>query len=356
MHDDFIKLYTSLRNEYLLKTEALFTAQKQFWLADFTGHFQTICNEIVKRQNELCLSSISHIDFTMLYSNFLNRRYVVEVWVYGDRAYLDKDQQVINEYDLSFLFVYFSELWNKLLSSRKRYVGKVTANEITTYMIETLPDFFSYFTNTIRYAIVDSVENSPFINISKNKTFTINSGEYMAKTETIYSESKNKDVNKLSEWFSEHLNNKYTFGDYSCLDFSGKSFFYTDFRYAQFRRATLNFVNFEGSILIGSNFRTATMEGCSMDNCSIYEADFSGAILKKASFRNASAKAGLPSVREWRFVGFLPVSFRSADLTNADFTKANLIGADFTGAILDGADFTDAILDDAIFSDISSIN
>ena len=86
-----------------------------------------------------------------------------------------------------------------------------------------------------------------------------------------------------------------------------------------------------------------------MNNCVIYEADFSYAKLKGASFVNALGGAGPLFSDVWWSVGYLPVSFRHADLTNADFTGANLAGADFTGAKLDGAIFTDAVLDGAIF-------
>jgi uncharacterized protein YjbI with pentapeptide repeats len=91
------------------------------------------------------------------------------------------------------------------------------------------------------------------------------------------------------------------------------------------------------------------MEGCHLDNSAIFEADFSNAILRNASFKNAKAKAGLINEKEWKFPGFLPTSFRNADLTDADFTGADLTGADFTGAVLRGTDFTNAVLANAIF-------
>ena len=91
------------------------------------------------------------------------------------------------------------------------------------------------------------------------------------------------------------------------------------------------------------------MENCCLDNCSVYEADFSFATLINASFIKARGRAGLPNPEKWQHVWFLSVNFRYSDLTNVNFTGADLSGADFTGAVLAGADFTDAVLDGAIF-------
>jgi uncharacterized protein YjbI with pentapeptide repeats len=314
-------------------------------------HFKSICAEIVKLQNESTLSAISHIEYTMLYTNFINHRYIAEVWVYGDKLYLDKNQRMIGEYDISFLFDSFEELWNKLLSERKRYVGKVPAREITTFMINTLPDYYSYLTNIARFAIADVVEQSPFTDITKDDIFKVKIGDYMAYSEPVFIGRKNKDAKKLIELVEERRDSGFIFEDYSYLDFSGCSFTFTDFSYSQFRNTNLNGVTLEGADLTGTNFRYANMENCCMNNCSIYEADYSYANLTNASFVNVCGQAGLPDEKEWSNVGFLPVSFRNADLSNADFTGANLMGADFTGARLDGVDFTYAILDNTIFSD-----
>lgn len=350
MYNDFAAKGGSLLRQQLLKTEELFIKNIHLWSADFAAHFQLMCSEIVRLQTEAGLSAISHMEYTMLYTNFINRRYTTEVWVYGSSRYLDKNQCMLGEYDISFLFIYFDELWDKLLSERKRYVGKVTAQEVTSFMLNTLPDFYSYLTNIARSAIVDCVDEKMFIDIAKNDIFRVNVGDYMAKTEPVFTVSKNKDASVLAELFKERLENEYTFEDYSDLDFTGRSFTYTNFRYAQFQDSRLNNVSFEGSILIGAKFYRAAMRSCCLDHCAIYEADFSYAMLENASFVNVRGRAGLPERKEWRHVGFMPVSFRYADLKNADFKWAILTGADFTGADLTGADFTGAVLDGAIFA------
>ncbi|MCL2153256.1 MAG: pentapeptide repeat-containing protein [Oscillospiraceae bacterium] len=351
MREDFITQANNWRNEYLLKTEELFVANKSRWFADFYDHFRDICAKLRKMQDELVLPAISYLEYTMLYNNFINRHYVSEIFVYNDKSYLDKNHQFIGEYDISFLFVYFDEMWDKLLSGRKCYVGKVTAQEITTFMLRTLSDFYSYFTNIIRFTILSIIDESSLANINKNEKFMVNVGDYMAKTEAVFVEQKVKDAKKLNDLFSKQPYSQYIFGDYSRLDFSGKVLSDMDFRFARFSSSTLINTSFEGSSLIGANFRNADMERCRLDYCTIQEADFSNASLKNASFRNARTKLGLMNEKAWEFVGFLPTNFRNADLTGADFTGANLDGADFTNAVLTGVDFTDTILDNAIFDE-----
>ena len=152
LHPDFVELFAVQRQKYLLKTEALFVARQQQWFDAFSEHFQTVCTEIVKLQNESSLPVISRIEYTMLYTHLTNRRYVAEVWVYGDELYLDRSQRMVGNFDISFLFVYFSELWDKLLSARKRYVGRISAQEVASLMIQTLPDFYLYLANTAIFA------------------------------------------------------------------------------------------------------------------------------------------------------------------------------------------------------------
>ena len=351
MHTDFIELSAVLCNENLLKTDFLFSAHQRLWCNAFGEHFQSICTEIANQQKYANLPALSRIEYNMLYTNFINRSYIAEVWVYGDKLYTDKYQQMIGEYDLSFLFIFFDELWNKLLSTRKRYVGMVRAHEVTALIIQTLPDFYSYLVSVARHTIRDLVDKQPFISIAKNEDFRVNIGEYMSCTEPVFIEKRNKNAKVLAEYFMKQLRNAYTFEDYSNLDFSGQCFTYTELRYSHFRNTCLNDSTLEGSCLIGTSFIRASMENCCMNKCSIQEADFSYANLKNACFVNACGKAGLPDKYEWRHTGFLPVSFRNANLTNTDFTGADLTGADFTDAILDGTDFTSAVLDDTIFSD-----
>ena len=302
-------------------------------------------------QERSSLFVVSFLEYTMLYANFINRRYTTEVWAYGDLRYLDKNQHMVIEYDISFLFVYFEELWNKLLAMRMMYVGKVSAKEVTAFMLQTLPDFYSYMIKIARFGIVDCINENSFTEIVKSEVFRVTVGDYMVKTVTILKLNKNRDADKLANWFSGRPYSDYIFGDYSSLDFSEKVFAYMDFRFAQFRNSYMNATSLIGSSLIGANFRNAHMESCILDYCNICEADFSNAMLKNASFINVYARSGLLDEKKWRSANFLPTIFRNADLTGVKFSGADLTGADFSGAVLTDANFNEAIVDKAIFSE-----
>ena len=349
MNEDFVNRAKIKRNEYLLKTEELFVINRGIWCADFEIHFQDICALIRKLQDNSTLPAISYLEYLMLNTNFVNRRYVADILLFSNKSYLDRNQSYISEYDISYLFIYFDMLWNDLILLKKRYLGKVTMNDVTSFMLGTLPDFYSYINVIARCALLECVDKSMLIEIKNDGSLMVNVGEYMVKVETIYEERVKKDKKELVNWFSERIHDKYIFGDYSSLDFSGEDLSFTDFRFARFNSSTLIGTIFEHSSLTGVNFRNANMKGCRLDYCSIKEADFNSAMLKDASFKNVVAKSGLTNENEWEFPGFLPASFRNADLTNADFTGADLTGADFTGATLTGASFTDALVDNAIF-------
>jgi len=321
----------------------------------FNKHFCDICSNIQNWQTKGTLSAISYLEYTMLHTNFTNRRYVAEVFVYDNESYADKTQRLVGEYEVSFLFIYFDELWDWLLTERKRYAGKVKVQDIKAFILESLPKFYAYLASIARFALLDSSGESHFTDIEKNEKFTVSVGNYMASTIPVYVESKTKNAKKLAEWFNEQLFEEYFFGDYSHLDFTEKTFLSTDFRYTRFQGSALNNTNFERSMLTGASFRNANMQGCRLDNCYIFASDFSYATLINASFVSARGRAGLQDEKEWQHVGYLPVNFRYADLTNANFTGANLSGADFTGATLTGANFTDAVLDGAIFDNNNAV-
>ncbi|MCL1809939.1 MAG: pentapeptide repeat-containing protein [Clostridiales bacterium] len=348
MDENFISRANIMLNDSLLKTEELFRASDSRWFADFADHFLGMCRLVREAQVGLGLSAISYLEYTMLYANFSDRRYVADVLAYGNKRRLDKNQRLVGSCNLSFLFVHFDELWDSLLTLRKRYAGKVTAWEVKSFMMQALPDFFSYLTNIARFAVAECIDKSPLTEIEKNEEFMVNVGAYMTSTETVYSEKKNKDADALAVWFEERLKNEYVFGDYSGLDFSGRSFNSADFRYSFFRHSCLDNASLLDSELAGVSFRNARMKKCKLSGCSIHEADFSYAVLKNASLSCVQAERS-PIGKTWRHVGALPVNFRFADLTGADFTGANLSGADFTGATLDGAVFTDTVLDGAVF-------
>jgi len=340
-----------LSNEYLVKTEYYSLKHKNSQISDFFNNVKFLCEHITNMQQVLSLSTIAHIEYTIAYANILNRNYVAEVWAYGDELYLDKKQQMIGTLDITPLFTSFNELWDELLANRKRYGGTVRAMEVNDFMRQSLPSFSLYLVAVARSAIAQCLDSNIFNNIAKHNTFRVCVGGYMntIPTNCIYIERKNKDNEQILFKFKARPSEDYIFEDYSELDFCSQELPKMNFSYSYFRNSQLNDVSFDNSLLMSTNFSYAKMQNCKLKNTTIYGADFSHAYLVNASFENAMGRAGLPKKDKWQHVGFLPVSFRFADLTNVSFKNADLTGADFSSAILTDTDFSGAILDGAIF-------
>jgi hypothetical protein len=74
------------------------------------------------------------------------------------------------------MFVYFDKLWDDLISLKKRYTGKVSAQEVTAYMLGALPSFYSYLKSIAHFAIMDCAFDKAFHDIEKNEFFKVRVG------------------------------------------------------------------------------------------------------------------------------------------------------------------------------------
>ena len=282
---------------------------------------------------------------------------------------------MIGEFNISNLFTYFDELWDRLLKERKRYAGQVRAIEVKSFVLDILPDFYSYLTYIARTAISkfisDTDESSinlpvPIADIKKHDIFRICVGEYMNINNRVpvYTYVRDKNAKDLMAWFDEGLGegaegNKYIFGDYSNLDFSDYKTTHTNFSFSQFYNSYFNNSSFHETKLRGANFHRAVLNNCNITKCLIYEADFSKASLVKANFANSQGNRRLSyseNSQQSQQLGLLHVNFCCSDLTDAYFGNANLAGADFSNAVLVRTDFTNAILTKADFTNATLID
>lgn len=339
MEKEFQTYAGNIKNQILFQWEDVFQANQEQFISRFREHFNQICREIVRLQKSGGLPELSYLEYTLLYTNFLERNYAAQVRVYGEDWYLDPNQKAVGTFDVSFLFEPFTELWDKLLTARKGYAGEVSSADVAELVIAALPCFYAYVVTTARRAILTCVEGEAYGELKRADEFEINIGEYMGHTEAVYKEKRNKDREEYADWFRQRLELRYTFEDLTGMDFSGEDLSEIDFRYSDLRNTVLRNTDFQDSMLFGTRFCNAVMEGADLRYCMLYEADFTGADLKHASFVRAVGDAGIQEREEWLIPGYQGVSFRNADLRNADFTKASFRGADFTGAILEGAVF-----------------
>jgi uncharacterized protein YjbI with pentapeptide repeats len=335
----FLSRAETMLNEKLFETEVLFCESFSTMSKAFKENFREICSEIAALQETGSLGEIAYIEYTLLRSNIINKNYAVEIRVYGKEWFMCKNQRVAGQLDISFLFQKLDRLWVDLLMMRKQYIGKVSSLDVSEFIMDTVPQFYAYVISLCRFSILDCVKQNYFKVIKKMPQFSINVGEYMAQTTPIYKENFNKDRKSFLKWLSEDFSYEYCFEDFSGLDLSNENFIDIDFRYSDLRNTTLTNTNFMYANLTGARFCGAELENAHFSYSILHETDFCNANLRNAKFCYSKAYEGLLDKEVWKRVGFFKVSFRKANLQNADFTGANLIGADFTEAVLDGAKF-----------------
>lgn len=337
MTEEFMQYANKLKNKKLFEMDEIYQNRINEYIPIFQNHFHQICKTIIKLQKSGELGEISYLEYTFLFTNLMNQKDIAEVRVYDDNWYFDPGQRAVGNFDFAFLFTKYRELWTELMASRKRFVGSVTAQETISFLLSCASQFYKYVVSIFRFSILACVETESFLSISRAKEFEINVGEYMARTEAIYKENRNRTSKDTLDWFRLREEYDYAFEDFTGLDFSGADLSEIDLRYADLRRTTLIGTDFQDSLLYGTRFCYANLQGADFRYSQIHESDFTGANLTNARFSAARAYRGAPDPFKWINIGYRSVSFKNANLTNADFTRTRIFDADFTGAVMDGA-------------------
>lgn len=339
MTDELKNYALQLKEQKLFEMEDLYQLHLREYIPIFQKNFNDVCRKIITLQQSGRLGPLSYLEYTLLYTNLMQRKSSAEVRGYSDSWYLDSRQEAIGDFDFSYLFQKYWELWDQLLNYRKRFAGEVAAQEITEFLLSCARSFYSYVVSVCRFSILPCIEKEPFLTVLRAEEFEINIGEYMSHTEAIYKENQKRDAKTSLKWFSNRKEYEYAFEDFTGLDFSGADLSEIDLRYSDLRRAILKGTDFQDSMLFGTRFCGADMRDADLRYCLLHEADFTGACLENANFIASEAYAGVPSQSVWQITGYQGVSFRNANLRNTDFRRNHIRDADFTGAIMDGALF-----------------
>ena len=335
----------NLKNKKLFEMEEIYQTHFHEIAPYVQKHFQEICENIIKIQQTGYLEEISYLEYTLLYTNILQKKEIAEVRIYNDQWYFDNGQCIVGNFDFSDLFIKYNELCSMLMSYRKKFANEVSTQEVKSFLISCIRPFYCYIISIFRYSILPCIEKEPFLSIRRTEKFEINIGEYMAYTEAIYKENQKRNSIEALAWFSLRREFEYAFEDFSGLDFSKADLSEIDLRYSDLRYAKLIRTDFQDSLLFGTRFCYADMRDADLRYCLIHEADFTGANLENAKFIATDAYAGVPNKSKWVVTGYQRVSFRQANLTNADFRRTGIRDADFTDAIMDGAVFLESQLE-----------
>lgn len=333
-----------LREKKLFEMEEIYRKQFHEFAPVFQKHFSEICETIINLQRSGNLDEISYLEYTLLYSNLIQKKETAEVRVYHDNWYLDSRQSIVGMFDFSTFFTKYHELSEELMTIRKQFAGTISAQKVTSFLFSCASSFYSYIISCFRFSILPCIEKEPFLSVKRADRFEINIGEYMGYTEAIYKENQSRASEDSLLWFAQRQELDYTFEDFTKLDFSGADLSEIDLRYSDLRYTKLRDTDLQDSMLFGTRFCYADMENADLRYCMIHEADFTGANLTNAKFTAAESFAGVPGHSKWKITGYQPVRFRDANLTRADFRRTQIRDADFTGAIMDSALFSETQL------------
>ena len=350
MTEEFYQYASALNTRKLFEMETIYQEHLDDFIPVFQNHFHKICENICRLQAEKEIGEISYLEYTFLFTNLIQKKEIAEVRIYNHNWYFDAGQRIVGSFDYSFVFTKYRELWNEVMSSRKRFAGTVTAQEAISFLLTCASTFYRYVASIFRYSILPCVETEPFVSIQRADEFEINVDEYMAYTEAVYKENRTRTSTDALDWFSLREEFSYAFEDFSGLDFSGADLSEIDLRYSDLRNATLNGTDLQDSLLYGTRFCHANLRGADLRYCQIHEADFSGADLTDACLHATKGYRGVPDTKDWTLTGFRRINFQNANLTRADFSRTKIHDADFTGAIMDGAKFDRSRLHEFAFS------
>lgn len=229
------------------------------WKEQFLLGFKKVCESI-----EQCCSDEDYepyyLVFHLLRTRILENNYQYEVRIYNQEWYLEEGIYV-GEFNVEFIYHYYGELWNQLMSERLKYVRKINESDIQFIMLETIGEFHLYIIRFFREHIMAAIRTEEYISLTKGNRFVIKTGEYLEIGDFVFVEEKNKDYVKLVEWLDEQKEGDvYTFEDLSGIALKDKHYTNLDLRYVNFSNARFENVTFRKCKLEGARFY-----GCDMD-------------------------------------------------------------------------------------------
>lgn len=338
------------RLKYLLMLEDFFQASKDKLAEDFKMSFQKICQQLGEQQSLQQKGPIAHITFSMLRTELLekNPHYLVEA---TDEEWFFDLHPLLTTYDAGWAHHFLEQYIQELSLYSKTFMGAITQADMERIKLQDAHHFHQYVLSLARYALPDIIRCPEYLALERDVAVEIRVGEFMDINEIVYSEDfASKDNEEIKAWLEEKLEGEYPYEVFSHLNLADGNYSDLDIRYAFFQKTNLTNCRLRDCLLIGANFRESRLIGTDLSFSSIHEADFSNSQLQDANFQQVQGACGLLDPQKWEVPGYLPVSFKNADLEGANFELANLRGACFIGANVKNTNFAGANLEKTIFS------
>jgi uncharacterized protein YjbI with pentapeptide repeats len=308
----------------------------------FIHSFKGICVNI-KEEEKSGRIKTGFIIYNLLRTRIIQHKYEYMVIVY-DRDWYLKDGIKAGEFDVSFFYRHFEDVWQKLLKIFRKYVMQISIADVERIMFDHLDYFHKYVVELMRYSLIDALDTDEYLALDKEEIVEIQSGEYYEPCDIIHMEHKGKNHIEIKKWLDENKKMDYCFQDFRGIDLCNLHYHGIDLRYTDFRDSRLDGVNIFTGLLMGTKFKNSSMKDANLMVCMIHDANFENADMTGAKFQYCVTFTGKNEVNRWKYTGFTGTSFKNSILKGADFTRATIIGADFEGADLTGAIFDEAKL------------
>ncbi|WP_058485601.1 pentapeptide repeat-containing protein [Defluviitalea phaphyphila] len=346
----FYEKYGDKKNfEKILELDRFCKENIEFLTDKFCEAFKKLCNKIISLQQSGEKGKISFINFQILRTDILQKKYRILITAYDKNFYLDK-KPVQVDFEMKEMFTYLNDLEEYLLKNYKQYVGKINVDDISVIIQMQVINYIRYIINISRIAIRKIKNLSYFTEIEKEEDFYISTGEYKDYSELIYFKTKqNTNIEEIRDSINGKKKGNFHFNSYTDLDLSDLDLRNINFCFSDFTNSKLSRSDMRVSYFICTDFSNCKMDFVNLNYSILHDANFENCNLYGADL--IGIMGGLTEPKEDMFYspGFSGINFAGANLSEVDFSNGDLSGADFRGAVFDNTNFTGTNLNKAIF-------
>ncbi|UJF36439.1 pentapeptide repeat-containing protein [Paenibacillus hexagrammi] len=312
----------------------------------FIEAMREVCVQAAALQQQGEKGDIAYVTCSMLRTEILDggNRYVAEA--FDSRWFFDRKLCEV-EYDASWAFGYLQRCRQEWLQAAESYHGTVKAPDIERIMLREARNFHAYLVTVTRYAMPEVIRLPEYQQLTRSQTVEFRLGEYMDLSEVVYKDDfRETDSEAVRRTLAAEEESAYRYEVFNHAHLQDLELEKVDLRYSRLNQCDLSRSVWNGAVLMGTRWESCMLAHTDLSFSLLLGADFSGCMLKGAKLQGIIAGQGTMQMSE----GAVPVSFRGADVQEADFTGADLRGAIFIDANVRHTNFQGARLDQALFS------
>lgn len=174
--------------------EEYYLANKDEIIASFIESFRQICLKIKDCQLKGKKESIGYIQYSMLRTNIMEKKYEYVVHAFDTYWYFDEENCSV-KYDVKWIFKSLDELEDELEEKRVLYMNKITKADIDKIKLKQLEVYNKILAAIAKYAMAEAVRLKEFEDILLDEVLEVRFGEYRGTSEVIYKEDRHKKEN-----------------------------------------------------------------------------------------------------------------------------------------------------------------